>query len=130
MGSTEMDAQAKRFATTPAKARIYVYRNSFMGKVFNQQLLVNGADAGSIAGYSFMPLEVAPGKYKLFAKSENETTLDLDVQAGKNYFVKLEGSMGVFTYRSSLTAVSEDEAKKEILDECKLVTSSAYPLSS
>ena len=129
-GTPDMDQQAKRFASTPDKARIYVFRNNYFGNIFTQSLQVNGVNAGSLTGYSFMPLEVAAGKYKLFARSENETTLELQVQSGKNYFVQLNASMGVWTFRSELRLVAEAEGRQAILDECTLVTSSLYPLSN
>ncbi|NSL55987.1 DUF2846 domain-containing protein [Uliginosibacterium aquaticum] len=125
-----MDQQAKRFATTPEKARIYVYRNNYIGHIFSQTLQLNGLDAGTLPGYSFMPLEVAPGKYKLFAKSENETSLELQVQSGKNYYVQLNASMGIWTFRSELRQTLEADARQAILDECGLVISSLYPLNN
>ncbi|NSL56254.1 DUF2846 domain-containing protein [Uliginosibacterium aquaticum] len=124
-GTPQMDAQAKTFAVHPARARIYVYRNL---SSLSEELRVNGVAVGTLMGRSYLPLEVSPGTYRLQAKRERETILELNVLAGRNYFVLLEAIESPMNYRSSLREVSEAEAR-EAIKSSQLLLSSVYPLS-
>ncbi|WOQ15445.1 hypothetical protein R2X36_00975 [Aeromonas media] len=52
--------------------------------------------------------------------SENDATLTLSTEAGKNYCVWQEVKMGLLMARSKLSQVSEEEGKQGVM-ESKLV---------
>lgn len=120
MAPVEQDAKAKAFAVAPGKANLYVYRNETMGAAVKMAVTLNGKMVGQTASKTYFALEVAPGRHKLTSVGENTAELDVDAQAGRNYFVWQEMKMGMLGPRSLLHLV--DEAKgKEAVQECKLI---------
>ncbi|HBL04714.1 MAG TPA: hypothetical protein DDZ61_19365, partial [Aeromonas salmonicida] len=61
-----------------------------------------------------------PGSHTSTGKSENEDSLTLSAEAGKNYYVWQEVKMGVLMARSKVSQVSEEEGKQGVM-ESKLV---------
>jgi hypothetical protein len=122
MASADNDSKAKTFATAADKANIYVYRNESMGAAIKMPVALNGKLVGDTAAKTFMLLSVAPGKHTLVSKTENDSTLSLDVQAGRNYFVWQEVKMGMFAARSLLQLVDEAKGRAGV-SECKLIES-------
>nr|WP_256353914.1 DUF2846 domain-containing protein [Aeromonas sp. sif2433] len=57
----------------------------------------------------------APGSHTLTSKSENDATLTLSTEAGKNYYVWQEVKMGLLMARSKLSQVSEEEGKQGVM---------------
>lgn len=119
MASPERDAAAKTFAVKPEKANVYVYRNEGLGRAVKMAVVLDDKPVGDTGAYTYLQLEVAPGKHKLVSKAENDSTLDLDVVAGKNYFVWQEVKMGVMSARSALQLVDDAKGKAGVA-ECKL----------
>lgn len=120
MADAQRDASAKTFAVAPGKANIYVYRNESMGASVKMDVALNDKPVGQTVAKTYMVLEVLPGKHKLSSEAENTSTLDLDVSAGRNYFVWQEVKMGVLYARNRLQLVDE-AAGREGVAECKLV---------
>lgn len=120
MAPVEQDARAKTFAVAPAKANLYVYRNESMGAAVKMPVTLDGKMVGQTAAKTYFAFEVEPGKHKLTSVGENTSELDVDAQAGRNYFIWQEMKMGMWGPRSMLQLV--DEAKgKEGVQECKLI---------
>lgn len=57
------------------------------------------------------PKQRAPGS-RIYHKPENDATLILSTEAGKNYCVWQEVKMGLLMARSKLSQVSEEEGKQ------------------
>lgn len=120
MASTEMDNTAKTYAVKPDKANIYVYRNEAMGAAIKMPVALNGRMVGDTAAKTFLLLEVAPGSHTLISKTENDSVLNLNTVAGRNYFVWQEVKMGLMSARSALQLVDEPTGKAGVA-ECNLV---------
>lgn len=118
--SVERDAQAKSFSVKPDKASVYVYRNESMGGAVKMAVEVDGQKIGETAAKTYMMLDVAPGKHKLVSKSENDSVLELQAEAGKNYFVWQEVKMGVLYARSKLQLV-DDATGRAGVGECSMI---------
>jgi hypothetical protein len=54
------------------------------------------------------------------SKTENDVTLDIDAQPGKNYYVWQEVKMGMFAARSALHLVDETTGEAGV-KQCKLI---------
>ncbi len=67
----------------------------------------------------FQPKQSAPGS-RISYRSENDATLTLSTEAGKNYYVWQEVKMGLLMARTKLSQVSEEEGKQGVM-ESKLV---------
>jgi len=120
MAGKDEDAKAKTFATTPNKANIYIYRNESMGAAIKMPLLIDGRSVGDTAANTFVLQAVEPGKHSVVSKTENDPSLDVNAEAGKNYFVWQEVKMGAFAARSALHPVDDAKGKAGV-NECKLV---------
>lgn len=120
MASVEHDTQAKTFAVKQDKANIYLYRNESMGGAVKMDVLLDGKPVGQTAAKTYMKLEVTPGQHTLTSKAENDDVLNVNTEAGKNYFVWQEVKMGILYARSLLHLTDEQTGKAGVLD-CKLI---------
>lgn len=123
MASSERDAQSKTFSAKPDKANVYVYRNESIGAAVKMDLDVDGKSIGQTVAKSYFAVEVTPGKHTLISKAENDSVLEVDTQAGKNYFIWQEVKMGLLYARNRLQLV-DDTTGKAGVSECKLIEAS------
>jgi hypothetical protein len=120
MAAPEADSAAKAFATDPAKANVYIYRNESMGGAVTMKVLLDDQPVGATAAQTYIYRQVDPGTHVITSKAENDATLSLDAVAGQNYFVWQEVKMGLLSARSKLQLVDEAKGKAGV-KECKLV---------
>jgi hypothetical protein len=117
MAPKEDSAKAKQFAAPAANnAGLYVYRNSFVGKALKKDIWIDGKCLGESAPDVFFYTEVEGGK-KLTISTESEFSpndLNLDVDSGKNYFVRQYIRMGAFVGGAGVEQVSEQQGKTDI----------------
>ena len=121
MATPEADSKAKAFAA-PASgtSNLYVYRNETIGSAIKMPLLLDGASIGDTGPHTYVLKQVPAGKHTVISKTENDATLDVDLMAGKNYFVWQEVKMGAFAARSALHLV-DDVKGQDAVKTCKLV---------
>lgn len=120
MADKTADAQAKTFTATPGKAQIYVYRNESFGAAVKMPVTVDSKAVGSTASKTFILQQVEPGKHVVQSLTENEPSVEIHAEAGKNYYVWQEVKMGALQAGSALHIVPEAEGQKGV-NECKLV---------
>jgi hypothetical protein len=96
------------------------HRNEAFGAAVKMPLLVDGVAVGDTVAHSYILKQVTPGSHTITSKSENNATLTLSTEAGKNYYVWQEVKMGLLMARSKLSQVSEEEGKQGVM-ESKLV---------
>jgi len=120
MASDEANEQAKKFMVQPGLANIYVYRNTSFGAMVPFDIEVNGRVVGKTAPNTFMLLRVKPGKYVIVSIGESESTVELSVVAGKNYFVRQEIKQGVYNPTGRLHLVDEAAGRSGV-EECNLI---------
>lgn len=120
MASVEHDTQAKTFAVKPDKANVYLYRNESMGGAVKMDVLLDGKPVGQTAAKTYMKLEVAPGQHTLISKAENDDVLNVNTEAGKNYFVWQEVKMGIL-YARNLLHLTDEQTGKAGVQDCKLI---------
>ncbi|ABK36157.1 DUF2846 domain-containing protein [Aeromonas hydrophila] len=120
MAEATADAQAKQFVAPKDAANLYIYRNETFGAAVKMPLLVDGMAVGDTVAHTYILKQVTPGSHTITSKSENDATLTLSTEAGKNYYVWQEVKMGLLMARSKLSQVSEEEGKQGVM-ESKLV---------
>lgn len=123
MASPNDDARAKTFATHPQLATVYVYRNEFMGAAIRMALEVDGKEIGKTSSKTYFALKLAPGKHSLVSKAENDSSLDLVTEAGKNYYVWQEVKMGLLSARSKLQLVDATQGQAGVRESQLIDTS-------
>jgi hypothetical protein len=116
MASKAESSKAKEFnAPSQGNAGLYVYRNSFVGKALKKDIWVDGKCVGESAPDVFFYTEVAGGKHKIDTESEfSDNSLEVMMEAGKNYFVRQFIKMGVFVGGAGLEQVSESQGKTDV----------------
>lgn len=121
MGSMEQDSRLKSFATPAAdKAGLYIFRDSFMGQGLKKTVAVDGATLGETANKVYFYKEITPGQHLLSTESEfSDNTLNLQADAGKNYYVAQFIKIGFFVGGADLKQVSETEGKQAVR-QCSL----------
>ena len=121
MASADADAKAKTFvAPSSGQANIYVYRNETFGAAIKMPLLLDNQSIGDTGPHTYAFRQVAPGKHTIVSKTENDATVELNVQAGNNYYVWQEVKMGAFAARSALHIVDEHTGEDGV-KQCKLI---------
>ena len=123
MASLEQDAAAKTYQAKPGKSNIYLYRNESFGGAIKISIFLDGKLIGDTAPKTFYLLETDPGKHNLLSKAENDSILELNTEAGRNYFIWQEIKMGLWQPRSALQQVDETTGKAAV-EECKRATPS------
>ncbi len=114
------DTRAKEFTPDPSKASIYIFRDEgFIGAARTISVLIDGVTVGSTAPKTYFLIQVTPGKHKLASTEGKFYSLDLNVEAGKLYFVRHIPHIEMWGVSGSFEIVSEDRGKKG-LQECKL----------
>lgn len=121
-GSQAEDANAKQFTPQADTASLYIYREEFFGAALTMNVKVNGQLIGHTGPQSYFHLNVAPGKYKIESVTDLSDSLDVDVAAGKNYFVWQEVKMSVLLTNSKLTRTDEAAGRKGVMGS-KLIAS-------
>lgn len=119
MASLDMDKDAKTFAVPVDKSRIYIYRNESMGGAIAMAVSVDGRMLGQTGPKTYFVLDVKPGKHRIQSFTENVATLDLVTAPNRAYYIWQEVKMGMWSARSALHEVSEEEGQKGVL-ECKM----------
>jgi hypothetical protein len=120
MASVEQDTQAKAFTVKSDESNIYLFRNESMGAAVKMDVVLDGKPVGQTVAKSYMKFEVKPGQHTLISKSEDDDVLNVNTEAGKNYFVWQEVKMGML-YARSLLHLSDEQTGKAGVLECKLI---------
>jgi uncharacterized protein YceK len=120
MANKGADAQAKQFMPSTDKAVVYIFRNESMGAAIKMPLLIDGQSVGDTAANTYLRKELAPGTHTIVSKTEVDSTLTMDMQAGKTYYVWQEVKMGVFAARSALHQVDETKGRQGV-EQCSLI---------
>ncbi|MBZ5640977.1 MAG: DUF2846 domain-containing protein [Acidobacteriia bacterium] len=102
----------------PDKALVYVVRPAMVGFAIKSFFLCDDEILGINKGHSYFFSQVAPGKHVFWSKSENVDALELEVSAGKTYYIQQHVQMGGFRARTKLEVLGEAEGKTA-LDKCK-----------
>jgi hypothetical protein len=111
-----LDVEAKSFTPSPGKARLYVVRpSSMVGSAVALHVVVDGRELGSTSRGTYLMTEVEPGEHTIGSKTmENSDQEKVAADAGHSYFFVIKPKMGFISARVGMTAVSEDEGRKEV----------------
>lgn len=120
MANQSMDAQAKLFQPAPDKAKVYIYRNEVMGSAIKMPVLIDNMSVGDTASKTFIEKDLAPGSHTITSKTEKDSSLTIDMLAGKIYYIWQEVKMGMFAAGSQLHEVDETKGQAGVR-ESKLI---------
>lgn len=123
MAPVERDAEAKKFLPKPDLARIYLYRNETFGAAIPMTVSLNSRTVGQSGPQTYFMWDVPPGKHTIASHAENVSSLTIDAQAGKAYYIWQEVKMGLWMARSLLQQVDDETGRKGVL-ECNMAQAS------
>lgn len=94
---------------------IYFFREkSFVGGGVSYAINENGVKLGALKNGTFFVIHATSGRHVYEAKTESGAFVQLDVEAGRTYYVKGGVKMGVLAGRPELVQVTEAEAAGKI----------------
>lgn len=114
MGDAQADAAAKRFASQPRQAAIYVYRNESIGGGVKMDVEVDGKPLGQTAAKTYLYARVSPGRHVITSKAENTDSLEIDARPGALIYIWQEVKMGILYARSKLHVVDAAKGRKGV----------------
>ncbi len=116
-----MNTEAKQFNTHPDYAQVYVYRNETLGAALSMPVSVNGRQAGTTGPKSFFRFQLEPGQHTISSQN-GASSLLLNTEANRNYFVWQEVKMGLVSGGSKLQVVSEQQGHAGV-QQCTMIKS-------
>ena len=124
MGNVKQDTVFKKF-NTPSdkdKAGIYVYRNETFGAAIKMHVRLDEKVLGATAANTYLYKEVEPGQHTVSSLAENTDTLTVNAIKGTLSYIWQEVKMGMWSARTKLHLVSEEEGRKGVLESSLAVT--------
>jgi len=116
MGELKRDEELKQFRVAPDKSGIYLYRNESIGAIAKMYVELDGALIGQTAAMTYLYKEVSPGKHTVTSHAENSDSIEVETIAGRLYYLWQEVKMGMFTPRTKLHLVSDEEGRRGVLE--------------
>ena len=117
MAPSNSSSQSKEFnAPSQGKAGIYIYRDSFMGKMLKKDIWINGKCLGESGPDVFFYTEVEGGRtHKIETESEfSPNAMTLTAEPGQKYFIRQYTKVGLLVEGANLERVSEARGKAAI----------------
>lgn len=109
--------------TPPEEATIYIYRGGqFAGSARNWSIFVDEQKVCKLSNNKFIKVSVKPGKHVINSKIggvemlKKETGLEIEVEAGKDYFVSCNVKQSFTRFRLELMEVTKSTADKQMKD--------------
>jgi len=101
------------------KALVYVVRPNRAGGIIKFKFHVDGKYIGTTRARQFLYSILNPGPHLFMSKAENRSEMQLNLEAGKTYFLKQKIKIGGLKARNELIQLNESEGR-EMLQKCKL----------
>lgn len=102
----------------PDKALVYVVRPATMGFAVKSYFFCDQEILGINKGNSYFFVYVEPGRHLFWSKSENVDAVELEVEAGKTYYLQQKVRMGWGKARTKLEVLNPSQGPGRVA-ECK-----------
>jgi len=127
LAPSSLDLAAKEFSFSPGKANIYVFRAVDIGAAALFQIFLDGTLKGGIAEGTYLFFKTTPGEHTILSFSnENQESVTLIIEEGKNYFFEVEVKIGWVTGRVRIKQVDEKTGREGVI-ACKLAEGIKLP---
>jgi hypothetical protein len=103
------------------KAVVYIVRTSSYGAMIGFSYFDSTTYLGKTSGANYVRLEMEPGKHILWARSENRSFVEADLEAGKIYFLEATPGMGLVKAQVLLSPVDPSKDTKTMRRIFKLM---------
>jgi S1-C subfamily serine protease len=123
LASSERDEQSKKFAPATDKASLYIYRNQLYGYLASIPITINGKMIGNTAAKTYFRVNLPSGTYIVESAIQNVSSISVDVESGKNYFIWQELKMGsVGGLECVLRQMDEDTGRSGVLQSKQIAS--------
>ena len=128
MGAQNQDQIAKQFGVSTNTAHIYLFRESkFAGSAVVLPVMVNQRVIGATKIGTYFYWELKPGTYTISSQNTSSfPSIDLTVEAGKNFFIEQNFHTWEFIPKVTLDIVDESAGKTGVI-KCQLLANSFNP---
>ncbi len=112
-----LDLAAKDFIFVPKRSNIYIFRTKGgQGQNILFQVFLDGRLLGGIGTGTYLLAETPPGTHSIAAFShENQNSVTLKVEEGKNYYLEIEAKLEEATLRVTMKQVEEGMGRRGIV---------------
>ncbi|MBN1822640.1 MAG: DUF2846 domain-containing protein [Prolixibacteraceae bacterium] len=100
------------------KALVYILRPAFLGKLIKIRVFDDNEHIGYTIGKTYIYAFLSPGSHTLISKAENTSKLQLEVEAGKVYYIEQKVSIGFIKARNRLILINENDGIT-LKEKCK-----------
>lgn len=100
------------------KAKVYIVRPSRLGFAVKVKVFINDKLVGKTKGGKYLALDLDPGTHTILSKAENKSIVELNVEAGQEYYLKQIIFPGFLRARNNLEVISIEDGKKA-MESCK-----------
>lgn len=120
--------EAKTFKAPDDRGSVYLYRTGrAFGAAGQLQVKVNSLAAGGTGPGTFFRWDFKPGTYTFLSSTgESSAVVQLDIEAGKVYYLRQDMRMGLEAGRVTLIEVDSKQGMNEVKN-CKLLVSAYSP---
>jgi len=99
-------------AQSDDKATLIIVRTSSLGAAMNFKYFIDDQFVGKMNYGKYFKLEVEPGEHLIWAKAENRSFVQANLEAGKTYILNAIPQMGGFKAGVHLKAVNHPDEKE------------------
>ena len=96
------------------KALVYVLRPTMFGNKVQSKLAVDGQWVGVNRGRNYFFLALEPGELYFCSKAENRSSMALQVEAGRTYFLEQKIKMGLMKARNKLALMADQKGREKL----------------
>ena len=100
--------------TKPSKATVYVYRyKQFVGSALAPSVYCDGDELARMENGRYFTVNLEPGKHT-FTSNDKQSGIDLDLNAGEEYFIRVELVAGFAKGHGRLVLVPREQGVYEL----------------
>lgn len=109
----DVEAAAKRFAPPAGRAQLYIVRPSSFGLAVLYQVSIDGRIVGSLPAETFLVQQLQPGSHVVsFFNNTSQENTTVEMEAGKNYYLRVGMNPAATSNRARMKLVSEEEGQQ------------------
>jgi hypothetical protein len=110
----ERSADAPSLAPGPNDAVVYFVRPGMMGLAINFWAFVDEKTVGMTKGGTYVATTVPAGEHVLWSRSGNVSSLKVNLEAGKTYYVEQEPKVGGLRARVNIELIDEAAGERAV----------------
>ena len=115
-GAVYRDSLSHYAPVKDGEARLFIYRASSLGMIFQPSVYLDGQKVGNATPNSFFVRDIPVGPHHLSVSTEVEKTYDFNAAPRSTTYIRLAPSIGWVAARIQIEPVSEQEAAGEMAD--------------